>query len=466
MSLEDQAHAYHDALLANPDALTRLGELRGWTREAIERLGVGIDGHRITIPIRDSDGALVNLLRYAPNEATRQGRKMLALDDHPRDLFPAPESIPADEPITLVEGEPDAITGWSQGVNCVSIPSASGKPRSERFTGRADITVLFDNDASGEAGAAKWAGALCRHLRAPIRCGRWPLAGDDLTAVWRRDPEGFRDAHNAALLAAAVVEPRRIIALPGREMFGTLRDRDHSEDLLGPILRPNSRVGIAGFIGEGKTSLMFQMVAASAYGEPFMGYVGRGGDTRWLILDLEQGQSELRARLSETGISRRNGNVHVAHLPDGLRIDQSAEDLEALDELLSQGWHGVALDPAYALLSSEPETEAAARRFATTLDRFHRQYDFCLLVPMHTRKPMPRTVLTLADVYGWSTITRNTQVVLGIQIWEPWQSRLTVLKDRTGDVGPKGHSWRLRYSHERLFQPEDGALPGQEILAS
>jgi len=126
---------------------------------------------------------------------------------------------------------------------------------------------------------------------------------------------------------------------------------------------------------------MMQMVAASAYGEQFFSYTGRGGDTKWLVLDLEQGESELKARLDETGISQRNGNVHVAHLPDGLRIDQSPEDLEALDELLSQGWHGVALDPAYALLSSEPESESAARQFATTLDRFHRLYDFCLLIP-------------------------------------------------------------------------------------
>ena len=184
------------------------------------------------------------------------------------------------------------------------------------------------------------------------------------------------------------------------------------------------------------------------------------------MLDLEQGESELGARLYETGIAQRNGNVHVAHLPDGLRIDQSPDDLEALEELLAQGWDGVALDPAYALLSSEPETEAAARQFATTLDRFHRQYDFCLVVPMHTRKPLPRQVLTLADVYGWSTITRNTQVVLGVQIWEPWVSMFSILKDRAGDVGPKGKSWKVAYSHDRLFHPIDHALPGQEEIAA
>jgi RecA-family ATPase len=245
----------------------------------------------------------------------------------------------------------------------------------------------------------------------------------------------------------------------------TLKPRDLNDDLLGPILRRNSRVGIAGFVGEGKTSLMLQMVAASAYGEQFFRHVGRGGDTRWLILDLEQGESEIARRLEETGIKDRNGNVCYAHMPDGLRIDQDPEDLEALTELLSQGWDGVALDPAYALLSSEPETEAAARAFAVTLDRFHREHNFCLLIPMHTRKPQEKRTLTLADIYGWSTISRNMQVVLGIQIWDPWVSRWTILKDRTGDVGPKGASQLIGYDHVRLFHPLDDALPGQTAIA-
>jgi hypothetical protein len=466
LSLSDNARTYHDALLADPDALKRLHDLRGWTREAISELGIGIDGNRVTIPIRDADGETVNLLRYAPNPETRdERRKILAEPDAPRDLFPAPESIAGDEPIVLVEGEPDAITGWSQRLRCVAVPSAAGKPRPERFPDR-EVVVLMDNDAPGDRCANAWAQAISRRYRCAVTRASWSRPGDDLTSVYLRNPEGFRSEYSAALLRAVKVEPRRIIALPGNTFAKGLKPADPDRDLLGPILRRNTRVGIAGFIGDGKTSLMMQMVAASAYGEKFFSYTGRGGDTRWLVLDLEQGESELKARLDETGISARNDNVHVAHVPDGLRIDQSAEDLEALGELLSQGWHGVALDPAYALLSSEPETETAARQFATTLDRFHRLYDFCLLVPMHTRKPLPRQVLTLSDVYGWSTITRNTQVVLGVQIWEPWVSMFSILKDRTGDVGPKGKSWKVAYDHTRLFHPLDQAIPGQEELVA
>ena len=51
MKLAEQARQYHDNLLADPTALSKLRDLRGWTAEAIAQLGIGIDGNRITIPI-------------------------------------------------------------------------------------------------------------------------------------------------------------------------------------------------------------------------------------------------------------------------------------------------------------------------------------------------------------------------------------------------------------------------------
>lgn len=463
MNLADLAQGANETLLADDDALARLLELRGWTEPVIRDLGIGITGYRITIPTRNAAGETVNLLRYAPNPETRgNAPKLIATPDAPRDLFPAPESLDGDY-IVLVEGEPDAITGHSLGIPACAIPGVGCRPQPERFANK-DVLILFDSDDAGRKAADVWARALMR--AATVRVGRWPQPGDDLTTVWRRDPEAFAATFVDVEDAAVKVEPRRIVSLPGHEFYKKLKPRNPDDDLLGPLLRRNTRTGIAGFIGEGKTSLMMQMVAASAYGLPFLKYRGRGNGTRWLILDLEQGESEIARRLEETGIKDRNGNVHYAHIPDGLRLDRDAEDMAAMEELLSKGWHGVALDPAYALWSSEPETERAAREMAQVLDRWHREHNFCLLVPMHTRKPMEQRVLSLGDVYGWSTITRNMQTVLGIQIWEPWVSKFSILKDRAGDIGPKGANFRIGYSHERLFHELDGAIPGQEEMAA
>ena len=479
LDLTTEAQTFAAALLDDPDALAKLAELRGWTAEAIQRLGVGsappsacrrLTGigtrlRRVTFPEQNADGTVVNLMFHAPDPGKRdtaRERKAYAVPQTRRDLFPAPETVEGDE-LWIVEGGPDCVAGWSIGIPCVAIPGtgkwdASWAQRLARF----NLYVALDSDKPGQDKARQVAAKLARRAES-VRLVEVPA--DDLNALLvTAGPEKALQALGEAQEAATLVVPRRIVALPGKDFYATLKPRDEADDLLGPLLRRNTRVGIAGFIGEGKTSLTLQMVAASAYGEQFFNWRGRGGNTRWLILDLEQGHSEIAKRLDETGISKRNGNVHYAHLPDGLQIDRSEEDREMLEDLLSQGWDGVALDPAYALLSSEPETEYAARQFATTLDRLHREFDFCLVVPMHTRKPLPKTQLTLADVYGWSTLTRNTQVVLGIQIWKPWVSVLSILKDRSGDVGPKGSATKIGYDHTRLFHPIDETAHGQGSL--
>ena len=157
----DSAHSKTRARLADsPGTIARLGEIRGWTSEAIASLELGLDGDRVTIPVRDSTGKLVNLLAYAPNPERREGVKMLAIRGAPRDLFPAPEMV-AGDPVWLVEGEPDAIAGTSAGLATVGVPGASTW-RSEwaaRFGGRR-VVVCFDCDSVGREQALKLAGLI------------------------------------------------------------------------------------------------------------------------------------------------------------------------------------------------------------------------------------------------------------------------------------------------------------------
>jgi hypothetical protein len=139
-------------------------ELRGWTREAVERLGLGWDGKRVTIPVRDASGELLGHLRYSPNGADR---KMLAAKDTTRELFPLPEDLDNEElngqALWLVEGEPDCIAVWSVGLPAVAVPGA-GKWQDEwaaRFAGRRwRVVVCFDCDAAGRKSAARAAQAL------------------------------------------------------------------------------------------------------------------------------------------------------------------------------------------------------------------------------------------------------------------------------------------------------------------
>jgi Toprim-like len=140
-----------------------VAEARGWTPAALDRLGVGYDGERVTFTVRDATGDEVGLLRYSPNGAEP---KMLADAGTSRELYPPPEDIADDEVerwLWLVEGEPDATRNWSLGLPAVAVPGAQNwrDELAARFSGRPwRVVVCFDCDQAGRTNALRAARAL------------------------------------------------------------------------------------------------------------------------------------------------------------------------------------------------------------------------------------------------------------------------------------------------------------------
>ena len=212
---EVDLRGYADALLANEAALQRLGNLRGWTREAVEALGVGLDDGRIVFAYRDAVGALVGVGRYMPNPERRgDGPKLQAAAGSRRELFPAPETtIENDEAfLWLVEGEPDAIRAHSLGLPAVAVPGVEGwrVEYAQRFAGRR-VVVCFDCDEPGRAAVRRVAAELASVTDEVRVLDLDPSRGDgydlsDFTALARTADE--RGAMRRLLLAAAVHAPR------------------------------------------------------------------------------------------------------------------------------------------------------------------------------------------------------------------------------------------------------------------
>ena len=121
-----------------PLVLRRLRFERGWAAGALELLGVGFDGSRLTLPVRDAEGKIHDTLRYDP--FIKQGRKVLAGKGKSRLPWPAPESVDTSV-LFIVEGEGTAISMLSVGLRAVALPgSMSGstnvsRPGSWRGTG-------------------------------------------------------------------------------------------------------------------------------------------------------------------------------------------------------------------------------------------------------------------------------------------------------------------------------------------
>lgn len=176
---EEDVAAARATLASNRTAIERLGELRGWTAEAVERLELGLDGRGlVTFPIREAGGALVGLLRYQPNKERRSGPKLKADAGSRRELFPRPEAVEG-EPVYLVEGEGDAVAGASLGLAAVAVPGAGKWDASwtPRFASRR-VVLCFDSDAVGRTAADRAQAALLGHVAELRRIDLDPSADD------------------------------------------------------------------------------------------------------------------------------------------------------------------------------------------------------------------------------------------------------------------------------------------------
>jgi Toprim-like len=151
--------------------LARLQALRGWTAEAITRLGIRVEGDRVVIPVRDATGDVVGRLRYQPDHAKLNGLpKMLADEGTTRELFPPVAAIADDEPVDgvvwLVEGEPDAVRMWSVGLVAVGVPGAQNwRDEWSAPFARPGWTVVccFDCDPTGRTHVQRVAASLYEH---------------------------------------------------------------------------------------------------------------------------------------------------------------------------------------------------------------------------------------------------------------------------------------------------------------
>lgn len=459
MTLAEQAAAYHTALLTDELALARLHVLRGWTREAIERLEVGERVERgrrvVTLPIRNRQGRLVNLLSYRPDPKTRKGvPKMMALGDKPRDLFPAPETI-AEETVWLLEGEPDVVAGWSLGLACVGIPGASNWQRywPGRFADK-HVVILLDADNAGDAATERIAPSLARKALSVYVA---ELQEGDLTDVLlAQGPEKALQRLLAAREAARLVEPFRIHPISAREFVTRTGPRDPSGDLLGPLLRKGQRVIIGGRTGHGKTTLALQMISAAAYSESFLDWHGRPNGCRCLVIALEGDDNSVAQRITEMGLAERNGNVQIVHIPDGIDLEDE-ENRAAIERELATGYELVVLDPCYRLMQGEFKEEANAQKLVNILDRWRARYGCCIVVPLHVRKGrkgQPR--LSVDDLYGSAVFVWNAEVVIGIQRRGLGKARLYWWKDRDGNLNvPIDGDWRLTFGRESYFQRDD-----------
>lgn len=142
----------------------RLQDLKGWGATAIEQCRLGWESDspasrdaRIVIPNYGADGRMVSYVRYKPGGEP----KMLAVG--PRELYPAPESLPRTDTLWLVEGEPDRVSAVEIGLVACAVPGVGTwkDDWAARFHGRR-VVVCMDCDVPGRSAARERVGQLRR----------------------------------------------------------------------------------------------------------------------------------------------------------------------------------------------------------------------------------------------------------------------------------------------------------------
>lgn len=124
-AIELESFACAVRLQNEPKVLEKLRFGRGWAASALEALGVGWDGSRLTLPVRTADLKLHDVLRYDP---FTERRKILAGKGKSRLPWPSPEYLDEKKVLFLVEGEGTAISMASVGLTAVALPGSVSKP--------------------------------------------------------------------------------------------------------------------------------------------------------------------------------------------------------------------------------------------------------------------------------------------------------------------------------------------------
>jgi 5S rRNA maturation endonuclease (ribonuclease M5) len=177
---EDQITEWHERLVGKRDLVQEILTKRGLQRRTLARYKVGYDGERITIPVYDGTGELVNIRRYGMG---LKANKMLNWPGYGDATLYGLDALKMKK-VVLVEGEMDKLLGRQNRFPTLSATAGAGTWLPEwngLFIGK-QVYICYDLDTQGEQGARKVANQL-RNVAEQVFIVKWPMTatGSDMT---------------------------------------------------------------------------------------------------------------------------------------------------------------------------------------------------------------------------------------------------------------------------------------------
>ena len=393
---EDALAKWHDALLADSaDAeLVYLNDERGLRLSTLMRYEIGLHYRRLTIPVRDEAGALVNVRKY--DRKARKDKMMNHPGHGSARLFPLDVLgvDGADEPVLLCEGEWDALLAVQEGFTALTGTAGAGSPPTDLtpLRGRS-VYVVYDCDDAGRRGARQVAGRLLSVAKEVFLVDLGLADGEDVTdwfVTYDRTDDDLRDVlSNAAAFEAGDEEED-----DGDDLLVTLSSVPETRlDWVWPGRIPAGKLTmLEGDPGLGKSMLWGKIVAHLTTGDPLPGDLRDRVPTDVLVVCAEDDLGDTiipRLRAAAADVT----HVHALAL---LRDDKGhliplsiPEDLPRLRRAIKQAKATlVVFDPITAYLSETINSgnDASVRRALTPLAEIAQTSGAAVLMVRHLNK--------------------------------------------------------------------------------
>lgn len=199
---------YHRSLMENTGVIRDiLRDKRGITDETLKRFTIGWDGERVTIPIYDEHGELVNIRRYKWN-SYEDATKMINYEDQVGNAYGEDRVYGIEhlfdvncKKLIWCEGEWDRLVAEQAGFPCCTATAGAGNFRTEWFRllqQKEAVFICFDNDDAGRR-ATEYMVDNLRGTRVKLYVINWPAdfkeKGDITDALIEAGytPKQFRD---------------------------------------------------------------------------------------------------------------------------------------------------------------------------------------------------------------------------------------------------------------------------------
>lgn len=258
----------------------------------------------------------------------------------------------------------------------------------------------------------------------------------------------------SAPIPASIEAPFRLEVLTARE-FALLPDPTGEDEIVGPVLRRGQRLLLGGPTGEGKSSLVMQLIRSALNTEDFLGWTPTEERQTALVVDVEQSVTSIK-RLHRVNKLEECDDLYTCSVPAGLSLNSDPAHIAEVERIISEIQPTIVLfDPLYKLHDGDSNDERQIVDLMKLFDGWREKYDFALILLVHTRKPAPGARFSLNEFFGSSGLVRGAEVCLGLVVSKPGYSNLYFLKDREGRLPGKGTRWGLFFDADTGFTRDE-----------